>query len=92
MNMKVLEAAVRDNLGDITFKEAFDRTKRVLNISVTSYDKYEFSRILNYITAPNVVPVNSFTVFHMLIVAVDMECSVCLVCPALHVSTSGVDG
>lgn len=46
---------VRENLGDITFKEAYDKTKRILNISVASADNFEFPRLLNYITAPNVL-------------------------------------
>jgi len=56
LDIRVLQACVRENLGgDITFKEAFDRTNRILNITVTSTDKFEFPRLLNYITAPNVL-------------------------------------
>ena len=31
----VLKKALRDNIGDITFLEAFEKTGRVINISVT---------------------------------------------------------
>jgi TAG lipase/lysophosphatidylethanolamine acyltransferase len=55
MDMKVLESCLRENLGDITFKEAYDKSKRILNITVASTDKFEFPRLLNYITAPNVL-------------------------------------
>jgi TAG lipase/lysophosphatidylethanolamine acyltransferase len=55
MDMKVFQKCVRENLGDVTFKEAYDKTKRILNITVASPDKFEFPRLLNYITAPNVV-------------------------------------
>jgi TAG lipase/lysophosphatidylethanolamine acyltransferase len=36
-------------------KEAFERTKRVLNITVSSTRKNETPRLLNYLTAPNVL-------------------------------------
>lgn len=42
-------------LGDITFKEAYNRTGMVLNIHVSSGDKFNLPRLLNYITAPNVL-------------------------------------
>lgn len=50
MDMTVLETCLRQNMGDITFKEAYDKTKRILNITVASTDKFEFPRLLNYIT------------------------------------------
>lgn len=55
MDIKTLETCVRENIGDITFKEAYDKTKRILNITVTNTDKFDSPRLLNYITAPNVV-------------------------------------
>lgn len=42
-------------LGDITFQEAYNRTRRILNICVSSASLYELPRLLNYITAPNVI-------------------------------------
>lgn len=36
-------------------QEAYARTKRVLNISVSSSRKQEVPQLLNYLTAPNVV-------------------------------------
>lgn len=30
---------MRDNIGDITFQEAYDRTGFILNITVTAYEK-----------------------------------------------------
>lgn len=42
-------------LGDITFREAYNRTGMVLNIHVSSGDKFNLPRLLNYITAPNVL-------------------------------------
>ncbi|KAL7268546.1 Lipase 5 [Rhizina undulata] len=42
-------------LGDITFQEAYNRTRRILNICVSSASVYETPRLLNYITSPNVL-------------------------------------
>jgi TAG lipase / steryl ester hydrolase / phospholipase A2 / LPA acyltransferase len=42
-------------LGDITFLEAYNRTLRILNISVSSTSMNELPRLMNYITAPNVI-------------------------------------
>jgi predicted acylesterase/phospholipase RssA len=50
-----LRAALKKNLGDITFDEAYKKTKRVLNITVSSSSLHAAPRMLNYITAPSVV-------------------------------------
>lgn len=42
-------------LKDITFKEIHDRFKWNLNITVTDSIKQDETRLLNYLTAPNVV-------------------------------------
>lgn len=42
-------------LGDITFQEAYNRTRRICNICVSSPSIYELPRLLNYVTAPNVI-------------------------------------
>ncbi|ORY94515.1 acyl transferase/acyl hydrolase/lysophospholipase [Syncephalastrum racemosum] len=55
MDMKVLQECVRENVGDLTFEEAYTRTKRVLNISVSSSRTQEVPQLLNYLTAPNVL-------------------------------------
>jgi TAG lipase/steryl ester hydrolase/phospholipase A2/LPA acyltransferase len=46
---------MRDLLGDMTFQEAYNRTRRILNIPVSTSSLYELPRLLNYITAPNVM-------------------------------------
>ena len=47
---------VREHLGgDITFMEAYNKTHRILNITVSSSTNFEMPRLLNYLTAPNVV-------------------------------------
>ncbi|KAF2436719.1 patatin-domain-containing protein, partial [Tothia fuscella] len=50
-----LERVMQDMLGDLTFQEAYNRTRRILNISVSSESIHEMPRLLNYITAPNVM-------------------------------------
>lgn len=55
LDVRVLEECVRANVGDLTFEEAYARTKRVLNITVPSAGGSGVPSLLNYITAPNVV-------------------------------------
>ncbi|GAA5934535.1 patatin-like phospholipase domain-containing protein [Sporobolomyces koalae] len=42
-------------LGSMTFKEAFERTGRILNVSVIPYDTHSPTKLLNYINAPECV-------------------------------------
>jgi len=46
---------LRINVGDFTFQEAFDRTGRILNITVTPKNRSDPPRLLNYLTAPHVL-------------------------------------
>eukprot|EP01125_Pyxidicula_operculata_P006169 TRINITY_DN2151_c0_g1_i2.p2 TRINITY_DN2151_c0_g1~~TRINITY_DN2151_c0_g1_i2.p2 ORF type:complete len:402 (-),score=58.45 TRINITY_DN2151_c0_g1_i2:2126-3331(-) len=55
MDIKKLQGVIRDKIGDITFGEAFQRTKRILNITITPTNSFEIPRILNYLTSPDVV-------------------------------------
>ncbi|RDL41982.1 Patatin-like phospholipase [Venustampulla echinocandica] len=55
LDMNVLEECVRANVGDMTFEEAYNRTKRVLNITVATSGKSGVPDLLNYLTAPNVL-------------------------------------
>ena len=54
-DVRVLEEAARVNIGDCTFKEAFLRSGRILNITVHSRRKHQVPVLLNYLTAPDVV-------------------------------------
>lgn len=56
----VLEQCVRANVGDLTFMEAYQRTKRVLNITIASPGG-RLPTLLNYLTAPNVVSMERLT-------------------------------
>lgn len=55
LDVKVLEDCVRTNVGDLTFEEAYQRSKRVLNITVATAGQGGVPTLLNYLTAPNVV-------------------------------------
>ncbi|KAK5630061.1 hypothetical protein RRF57_005776 [Xylaria bambusicola] len=55
LDVKVLEECVKANLGDMTFEEAYQKSKRILNITVAPATHYDAPMLLNYITAPNVL-------------------------------------
>ncbi|KAH0615196.1 uncharacterized protein H6S33_000832 [Morchella sextelata] len=55
LNVKVLEECVRANVGDLTFDEAYQKTKRILNITVSTAKRNGVPKLLNYLTAPNVL-------------------------------------
>jgi len=55
LDMNILEVCVRANVGDMTFEEAYTKTKRVLNITVATSGRGGVPNLLNYLTAPNVV-------------------------------------
>lgn len=55
LDVKVLEECMRANVGDLTFEEAYQRSKRVLNITVATAGQGGVPTLLNYLTAPNVV-------------------------------------
>ena len=44
----------KDNLGDLTFEEAYQKTGRILNIVIAISDTLGTPQLLNYITAPHV--------------------------------------
>ena len=54
-DIRHLTRVMRDLLGDMTFQEAYNRTRKILNICVSSAGLFELPRLLNYITAPNVL-------------------------------------
>lgn len=46
---------IESNIGNFTFKEAFEKTGRVLNISVSATRVRQRPRVLNHLTAPNLL-------------------------------------
>jgi NTE family protein len=55
MDPKQLMEHIHNNIGDYTFKEAFEKTGRVLNISVSATRKRQRPRVLNHLTTPNLL-------------------------------------
>ncbi|KAF2804791.1 uncharacterized protein BDZ99DRAFT_467050 [Mytilinidion resinicola] len=54
LDVGILEQVVRANVEDLTFEEAYAKTKRVLNITVSTTGG-GVPNLLNYLTAPNVL-------------------------------------
>jgi predicted acylesterase/phospholipase RssA len=50
-----IEGSLRKNIGDFTFAEAYKKTGRIINITISDAKGYEGHRVLNHITAPNVL-------------------------------------
>ncbi|KLU83752.1 patatin family phospholipase [Magnaporthiopsis poae ATCC 64411] len=61
-NIQNLSRVMRDMLGDITFREAYNRTRRICNITVSSASIFELPQLLNYYTAPDVMIWSAVTV------------------------------
>ena len=59
MDPEQLKEHIHANVPELTFKEAYEKTGRVLNISVSASRKRQKPRVLNYITSPNVLIRNS---------------------------------
>ena len=55
MDVLKLQETLRLNIGDMTFREAYDVSGRVLNITVSSASRHGMPSLLNYLTAPNVL-------------------------------------
>lgn len=50
-----LESCLEENIPDLTFEEAYQRTGREINITVSPYDRNQDSRLLNWRTSPHVL-------------------------------------
>ncbi|GMM29927.1 triacylglycerol lipase [Martiniozyma asiatica (nom. inval.)] len=52
---KYLQNTMQEFLGNITFREAFNKTGRILNITVSPELVHDQPTLLNYLTSPNVL-------------------------------------
>eukprot|EP00124_Ichthyophonus_hoferi_P000650 Ihof_evm21s25 gene=Ihof_evmTU21s25 len=52
---KPLKNAVKNYVGDLTFQEAYNKTRRILNITINSPNQHESARLLNFLTTPHVL-------------------------------------
>lgn len=50
----IVQRKLKTLIGNYTFLEAYERTGRILNVSVCPADTNEPARLLNYLTAPQV--------------------------------------
>ncbi len=55
MDGQQLADCLQDNIGDMTFEEAFEYTGRIINITVSPAGHHQQGRILNYLTSPHVL-------------------------------------
>jgi predicted acylesterase/phospholipase RssA len=55
LDQKLLQRSIERNIPEMTFLEAYQHTNRILNITVSPADSHQFPRLLNYLTAPNVL-------------------------------------
>jgi TAG lipase/steryl ester hydrolase/phospholipase A2/LPA acyltransferase len=55
LDQKAVQNCIAQAIPDMTFLEAYQHTNRILNISVSPADSHQFPRLLNYLTAPNVL-------------------------------------
>jgi len=49
-----LRECIEDNVGDLSFEEAFEKTGRIINISVSPYEENQTPRLMNYLSTPHV--------------------------------------
>lgn len=82
LNGEVLQECVQANLGDLTFEEAYIRSKRILNITVATSGNTGIPNLLNYLTAPNVVCELDKDQYHffLLTIIVNLVCCTCVEC------------
>lgn len=71
-----------NNLGDLTFAEAYQQSKRHINIVVAPHNTAQNPRIMNALTAPNVLVWS----------AVLASCAVPVLFPPVHLTSKRYDG
>jgi predicted acylesterase/phospholipase RssA len=55
MDSGQLAACLNANIGEESFVQAFERTRRILGVTVSPAELHQQPRLLNYLTAPNVI-------------------------------------
>jgi hypothetical protein len=53
-NISVISSLVKEQLGNMTFQEAYEKTRRVLNV-IIPFEGGKRSVLMNFLTTPNVV-------------------------------------
>lgn len=55
MNGEVLRDCLEENIGNLTFGEAFEKTGRIINITISPTEKNQTPRLMNYMNSPHVL-------------------------------------
>ncbi len=53
MDPAQLERCIQSNIGELTFADAYERSGRIANITVSPVEAHQQGRLLNYLTAPH---------------------------------------
>ena len=66
LTLSVISSIVKEQLGDMTFQEAYEKTRRVLNV-IIPFEGGKHPVLLNFLTTPNVVcfPLFTATMFNI---------------------------
>lgn len=81
-DQKQLETFLRRNIGEYTFEEAFERTGRHVNVTVSPVHEHQKSRLMNELTSP----------YLLLWSAVLASCAVPVLFPPVTLTTKGENG
>lgn len=82
MDPAQLERCLGVNVGDETFLEAFERTRRIVGVTISPADPHHQGRLLNYLSAPHV----------LLRKAIQASCAVPGVFPPVMLEARNYDG
>lgn len=81
-NQKQLETFIRQNVGELSFQEAFEKTGRHINVSISPTGANQKSRLMNELTSP----------YLLVWSAVLASCAVPLLFPPVTLTTKTADG
>lgn len=81
-NQKQLETFIRQNVGEMSFQEAFEKTGRHINVSISPTGNNQKSRLMNELTSP----------YLLVWSAVLASCAVPLLFPPVTLTTKTADG
>ncbi len=81
-DQKQLETFLRRNIGEYSFEEAYARTGRHINVTVSPVDQHQKSRLMNELTSPYLLTWS----------AVLASCAVPVLFPPVTLTTKNVDG
>lgn len=81
-SIDTLALTLQEIFGNMTFAESYNKTRKILNVSVTSSNVFDMPSLLNFVTAPNVVIWS----------AIEVSCSVPLIFKPAQLLAKRKDG